>query len=97
MFALINFDTSKNNIEFKATQVEDILLWNWFLVNTTPILPESDKEEEEGVTILVTKAHATWTSKIPRACFWCAPIDLNKETKDVKKIGGMNTQLETYR
>jgi hypothetical protein len=54
-------------------------------------------EEEEGVARLVTKAQATRTNKVLRTCFWCAPIDLNKEMEDAKNINEMNTQPETYR
>lgn len=40
---------NKDNIEFSAAQVVDILFQNWFLVDLTSIILNL-KEEDEGVT-----------------------------------------------
>lgn len=36
---------SRDNTKFGATQVVDILFWNWFLINPTLILLESNEED----------------------------------------------------
>jgi hypothetical protein len=46
LLAPTKFGTSRDNIEFKATQVVDILLQYSFLVDLTLILLESYKEEK---------------------------------------------------
>ncbi len=71
----------------------DILLQNWFPVNPTFILLESNKEE--GFAIPLLKAQAIGTNKVPRAHFQHAPIDLDEEMEEVKEIGGTSAQLKT--
>jgi hypothetical protein len=41
-----------NDIKFKVVQVVDILFQNWFLVDPTFILLESNKEEGVGKSLL---------------------------------------------
>jgi hypothetical protein len=65
-----------------------------FPIDLTFILPKS-KEEDEGVARLELKVQAIRTSIIPRAHFWHAPIDLDKEMEDVKDVGGTSTQPES--
>jgi hypothetical protein len=62
-----------------------------FLIDLTFILPKLN-EEDEGVARLELKVQVARTSKIPRARFWHAPIDLDKEMEDVEEVGGTSTQ-----
>jgi hypothetical protein len=39
---------NKDNIEFSVVQVLNILLWNWFLIESIFIIPKFE-EEDEGV------------------------------------------------
>ncbi len=71
----------------------DILLQNWFTVDPTLILLESNKEEGSAIPLL--KAQAIGTNKVPRAHFQHAPIDIDEEMEDVKEIGGTSAQLKT--
>ncbi len=70
----------------------DILFHNWFLVDPTFILSKSNKEE--GAASPLLKAQAIRTSKVLKAHFWHAPIDINEEMEDVKEIGGTSAQLK---
>jgi hypothetical protein len=54
LFAPIRLGKTRDNIEFKFAQVVNILLQNWFLVDTIFILLELD-EEEEGVATSIPK------------------------------------------
>ncbi len=65
-----------------------------FTVDLTFILSKSN-DKDEVVAKLETKVQAARNSRVPRVCFWHAPIDLDKEMEDVKEVGGMITQLES--
>jgi hypothetical protein len=39
---------NEDNIKFNVAQVVNILLWNWFLIESTFIIPNFE-EEDEGV------------------------------------------------
>jgi len=82
-----------NDTKLKIAQVVDILFQNWFLVDPTFILSESNREEGDVKPLL--KAQATRTIKVIKAHFWHAPIDINEEMEDVKEIGGTSAQPET--
>jgi hypothetical protein len=58
-----------------------------FLVDLTFILPKSD-EEDEGVARPESKVQVVGSSKVPSTHFLHAPIDLDKEMEDVKKLVG---------
>jgi len=51
--------------------------------------------EEETTTRPLPKILVARINKVPKMHFRHAPIDINEEMEDVKKIGEMNTQLET--
>ncbi len=87
-------NASKDNIEFEATQMVNILLQNNFPIDSTFILLELD-EEEGSVARPLPITLVVRISKILGTHFWHAPIDVNEEMEDVKEINGMNTQLET--
>jgi hypothetical protein len=36
-------------------------------------------------------------NKIPKACFWHTPIELNEEMEDIEEASGMTTQPENSR
>lgn len=72
----------------------DILLWNWFLEDSTFILLESNKEQETAIRPLLGII-IVGISKILGMHFWHAHVDVDEEMEDVKEIGGMNTQSET--
>jgi hypothetical protein len=84
---------SSNDTKFKIAQVVDILFQNWFLVDPTFILLESNKEEGDVKPLL--KAQVTRTIKVIKAHFRHTPIDINEEMEDVKEIGGTSAQPET--
>jgi hypothetical protein len=68
LFASTKPGASRNNTEFKTTQVVDILLWNWFPVDPTFILPKVD-EEEEGAIRPLLGALAKGTNIVSRSHF----------------------------
>lgn len=72
----------------------NILLQNWFPIDSTFILLELD-EEEGAVAKPLPITLVVRISKVSGTHFWHTPIDVNEEMEDVKEINGMNTQLET--
>ncbi len=87
-------EASRDNIKFGATQVVDILLQNWVLVDPTFIISNLE-EEDENVAKTEQETQAPRNSKIPRNFLQRAPIDLDEEMEDIKEIGGTRTPLET--
>ncbi len=73
----------------------DILLQNWFLVDLIFIIPKSN-EEEEGVVKPLLKTPVARINKVWGVRFQRAPIDIDENMEDVKKIGGINTQLDFF-
>jgi hypothetical protein len=57
LFTLTKIELIRDNVEFNATQVVDILFWNWFLVDLTSITP--DFKEDEGVARTPLETHVT--------------------------------------
>jgi hypothetical protein len=52
-------------------------------------------EEEEGASRPIPKAQVVRITKVLRAHFRCAPIDLDKEMEDIEEINEIRTQLKT--
>ncbi len=96
LFTLTKLSTNRDNIEFRVAQVVDILLQNWFMVDSKLIIIKSD-EEEEGTTKPQPEVQAGRTNRVLKAHFWHAPIDINEEMEDVEEIDGTNTQPKTLK
>jgi hypothetical protein len=62
----------------------------------TLIILELD-EEEEGVAKPQPKAKVAITSRVLRACFRSASIDINEEMDHVEKINGSSMQLKSLK
>jgi hypothetical protein len=50
------------------------------------------EEAYEGVVRAPLEIQVARSTKVARAHFWHASIDLNKEMDNVEKVGGTNTQ-----
>ncbi len=72
----------RDHIEFSVAQVVDNLFQSWFMINPTFIVLNLE-EEDEGATRLSSKAQAIGSSKILKARFQHAPINLDEEMEDV--------------
>jgi hypothetical protein len=94
LFTLTKLRVNRDNTKFNVFQVVDILLQNWFLVDPTFIIQDS-KEEDEGATKSPLETWTTWTTRVSRVHFWCAPIALDKEMDNVEEFNGTNNQLKT--
>jgi hypothetical protein len=46
---LTKLGANKDNKKFGVAQIVDILLWNWFQVYPTFIIPNSEEEDESGI------------------------------------------------
>jgi hypothetical protein len=49
LFSLTKLGAHKDNMKFNVAQVVNILLWNWFSIESTLIIPDFE-EGDEGVT-----------------------------------------------
>ncbi len=68
LFASTKPSASKDNIEFKTTQMVGILLWIWFLVDSTFVLPKV-YEDEVGVARPLLGASIEGTNIVLTSCF----------------------------
>jgi hypothetical protein len=75
LFASTKHGATKSNIEFNNVQVMDILLQNWFLINSAFMVLDL-KEEDEGVTTSPSETSTLGGTKVPRVHSWCVPINL---------------------
>jgi hypothetical protein len=96
LFTLTKPKVSRDNTKLGVAQIVDILLWIWFLVDLTFIIPNFEKEDE-SVARVPLETQSIGGTKILGVRFKLTLIDLDKEINGVEQVDGMNTQLETSR
>ncbi len=72
----------------------NILFQNWFLVDLTFIVLNSE-EANEGVARAPLEIQVARGITVPRAHFWHALNDLDEEMDDVEEVDEINTQPKT--